>query len=558
MDGTDMTDNSFRAVIIQQLERRNIVCRQFDSLFTSYCELTEYVANIARTGRIRHGSSTSLAGSSDRTVELEAELADLYRKKEQNDQQLIETNNRLGVVVRELSALTIVKEECQKENQKLKKKLKEKEEELAALEEANTLLKDEHFALQACILIILLASYNSIENKYREAQEERNNLVDRIKDLKEKEVQWFNEQNEREQEERRRRLAADIESALIMSHNNEDKTYGFEIINSANQVLDYRGDVIPNHCKTKLDYGDDVNDILWHPSGDMFAGGGGDHKLRLYKLANDKFEKIVSLAGSNESILRIDFAAETSQVLGAGNDNAVRIWGTDNHIVKHSLTGHGNKVSSAKFFEDGLQVVSGSYDRTFKLWDLKTAKCLRTYFTNSVVYDITSSDKNGMVASGHYDRKVRFWDTRLNEPVRVVELANKVTSLVLSLDSSVILASARDETMSLIDLRSYQIVHIYRKTLKSTIQPLIKIYCSADQYRTGSDHIRCAISPGMEYIASGSSDGSIFIWNLKTTKLEKTLQKGGHERGVHSVSWHPKGNMLLSAGKEKTVCLWTV
>ncbi|EJW80119.1 hypothetical protein WUBG_08974 [Wuchereria bancrofti] len=41
------------------------------------------------------------------------------------------------------------------------------------------------------------------------------------------------------------------------------------------------------------------------------------------------------------------------------------------------------------------------------------------------------------VASGHYDRKVRFWDTRLNEPVRVVELANKVTSLVLSLGKSI-------------------------------------------------------------------------------------------------------------------------
>lgn len=57
---------------------------------------------------------------------------------------------------------------------------------------------------------------------------------------------------------------------------------------------------------------------------------------------------------------------------------------------------------------------------------------LRTYFTNSVVYDITSSDKTKMVASSHYDHKVRFWDTRLNEPVRIVELASKVTSLVLS------------------------------------------------------------------------------------------------------------------------------
>ncbi|VDP14013.1 unnamed protein product [Onchocerca flexuosa] len=292
MDETGKADNSFRAAIIQQLERRNVVCRQFDSLFTSYCELTEYVANIVRAGRIRPGSSTSLAGSSDRTTELEAELADLYRKKEQNDQQLIETNNRLSVVMRELSAVNIIKEECQKENQKLKKKLKEREEELIALEEANTLLKDEHFALQACVLIFLLASYNSIENKYREALEERNNLVERIKDLKEKEVQWFNEQNEREQEERRRRLAADIDSALNVSHNNEDKTYGFEIINSTNQVVDYRGDIIPNYCKTKLDYGDDINDVLWHPNGKMFAGGGSDHKLRLYKLVDDKFEKM--------------------------------------------------------------------------------------------------------------------------------------------------------------------------------------------------------------------------------------------------------------------------
>lgn len=29
-------------------------------------------------------------------------------------------------------------------------------------------------------------------------------------------------------------------------------SYRFEIINSTNQVVDYRGDIIPSHCKTKL------------------------------------------------------------------------------------------------------------------------------------------------------------------------------------------------------------------------------------------------------------------------------------------------------------------
>ncbi|VDN02770.1 unnamed protein product [Thelazia callipaeda] len=561
MDEKSTKDENFRMIILSQLEHRNLIWNQFESLFNSSLYLVFYGAKCI--------FSSSKNEDLSRISELEVELAELYRKKEQNDQQLIETNNRLGVISQELCAVNLVKEECQKENQKLKKDLMEREEELAALKESNILLKDEHFALQA--------SYNSIENKYREAQQERNSLIDRIKNLKEVEIRWFNEQNEREEEERRRRLKLEFEAALNASHSNEDKTYGFEIICDTDQGLDYIGDIIPGNCKAKLNYGEDVNDIMWHPNGQMFAAGGGDHKVRLYWLS-------VSLAGSNESVLRVDFSGETNQVLGAGNDNAVRIWDTDDHVIKHSLTGHGNKVSSAKFFLGGSQVVSGSHDRTFKMWDLKTSKCklfsstlldtfqliyfgspkvifvgARTYFTNSVVYDIVSSDHYKMVVSGHYDRKIRFWDPRLKEPIRIVELANKVSSLTLSFDSTVVLASSRDETMSLIDLRSYQIIHIY----------------SADQYRTGSDHIRCALSPGLEFIASGSSDGSIFVWNLKTTKLERTIQKRGHEvseiksfvlkklvhlfrQGVHSVSWNPKGNMLLSADKEKTICLWTV
>lgn len=57
-------------------------------------------------------------------------------------------------------------------------------------------------------------------------------------------------------------------------------------------------------------------------------------------------------------------------------------------ILKHTLTGHTSKVMSAKFLGETNQVVSGSHDRTLKLWDLRRRACkyisitfLTMYFT---------------------------------------------------------------------------------------------------------------------------------------------------------------------------------
>ena len=43
--------------------------------------------------------------------------------------------------------------------------------------------------------------------------------------------------------------------------------------------------------------------------------------------------------------------------------------------LQHTLTGHTNKVSCAKFLGDSTKVVSGSHDRTLKVWDLRTKAC---------------------------------------------------------------------------------------------------------------------------------------------------------------------------------------
>ena len=42
---------------------------------------------------------------------------------------------------------------------------------------------------------------------------------------------------------------------------------------------------------------------------------------------------------------------------------------------QHTLTGHSQKVMSAKFFGGATKVVSGAHDRTLKIWDLRSKQC---------------------------------------------------------------------------------------------------------------------------------------------------------------------------------------
>lgn len=44
-------------------------------------------------------------------------------------------------------------------------------------------------------------------------------------------------------------------------------------------------------------------------------------------------------------------------------------------VRQHTLTGHSGKVLSARFLLDNARIVSGSYDRTLKLWDLRSKVC---------------------------------------------------------------------------------------------------------------------------------------------------------------------------------------
>lgn len=89
-------------------------------------------------------------------------------------------------------------------------------------------------------------------------------------------------------------------------------------------------------------------------------------------------------------------------------------------------------------------------------------------------------------------------------------------------------------------------------------QSFSRIRESAALLRTLSSHkqaIRtCAISPDGKWIASGSSDGEIKIWDLEKGKVIKTLI--GHDNIVSRCVFSPGAKWILSASQDKTLKIW--
>ena len=66
-----------------------------------------------------------------------------------------------------------------------------------------------------------------------------------------------------------------------------------------------------------------------------------------------------------------------------------------------------------------------------------------------------------------------------------------------------------------------------------------------------------AISPDGRFVAAGSLDKSVRIWDTSTGVLvERTEGEQGHKDSVYSVAFSPNGQHLVSGSLDKTIRMW--
>jgi len=118
------------------------------------------------------------------------------------------------------------------------------------------------------------------------------------------------------------------------------------------------------------------------------AAGRGDGSVHVWETDSGKEiatlltpEKTVGSYTSRGAIYTISFSTDGRRIIGGGVDRTeekathpVWVWSVNDQRLEGTLAGHSNIVISSDISKDGYTAVTGSWDRTAILWNLKTGK----------------------------------------------------------------------------------------------------------------------------------------------------------------------------------------
>ncbi|KAJ1347971.1 hypothetical protein KIN20_003173 [Parelaphostrongylus tenuis] len=360
---------SFREEILRRLEARNATIRPWAAIFKNYSRISEELAKVRKRfdhrDRTNHVDSYATSSPSEELKQLREELAEVYKQKSRNDQSLIEANKRLDKYEASLTTVTKERDKLIQENKKLCARISELECTLKKTIDDKQTLYDEWIALSALL--------KTKTNELLQLKEDRLVLINKIRDLNEQHANLFNTEVDLQQERQQRKIREEIARACEDTSKDEKINQSLLQTNLPTGDVVY-GDVIPQEVVFKTEANDgEVYDILWL-STDMFASGGSDKRVRLWKIdQRTRPIKTNTLVGCNHAVTRLDFNAESRLLLGASNDHGVRLWNVDNLRLVTSFMGHMDKVTSARFLSC-TQVVSGSNDRVIKTMGRQESK----------------------------------------------------------------------------------------------------------------------------------------------------------------------------------------
>ncbi|MCE9527436.1 MAG: hypothetical protein K8R36_15440, partial [Planctomycetales bacterium] len=257
-----------------------------------------------------------------------------------------------------------------------------------------------------------------------------------------------------------------------------------------------------------------IQSLAFSPDGELLASG-GFRTIKLWrKPKNVKKFDLAALEGPARSIaVSVDgkFAAVGEET------GKIKIFDLATGQIAKTLAGHTGPVTGVTFSADASKLVSGSQDKTFRVWNLATAMQIASVETPAPVNAVALVAAEAQVATGGADNSLRLWALPAAAPTEppkpVKEIAGHgqpVTSLVALPGGTQILSGCKDGVIRVIDVAGGNVVK---------------------QMNHGAPVDAVAIRADGKRIASVGANNIAKLWNAENQQLVVDM-KGDYRTGL--------------------------
>lgn len=160
--------------------------------------------------------------------------------------------------------------------------------------------------------------------------------------------------------------------------------------------------------------------------------------------------EIKTLHGHNGSINNVAYSYDHKYIASCGDDQTVKIWSTDLTTKEPvmTLTGHDSPVLTVVYSFDSKKLASSDQNGDIIIWKMPEGAILQKYKAHEkLVQDVSFAEDNIRLVSGSLDKTVKLWNSDTGENLMTMDAGVEIWSVDLVSDASIIVLGCADGTV---------------------------------------------------------------------------------------------------------------